>query len=181
MQVTLPKSGSRERSEVSLPGKFAEHEENPGSGAKRRVTMDCSEVLASGPEGRSPKPSCNPSVVMLQSAKARRGNQTEVFLRIGEDAGLRAAQPHDGRRRGFVERPAGPLDKTEALAIVRDMRTEWGRTERALFARRRSRRVWAQGYFATAFFSFPPRFSLFSRISLLSRPAGLDCTQCLAH
>ena len=74
----------------------------------------CHSVI---PEGRSPKPSCNPSVVMLQSAKARRGNQAVVFLRIGEDAGLRAAQPHDGRRRGFVERPY------EALAFVRNMRT----------------------------------------------------------
>ena len=34
----------------------------------------------------------------------------------GESAGLRCAQPRDGQRRGFVERPAGPLDKTESHA-----------------------------------------------------------------
>ena len=78
----------------------------------------------------------------------------------GESAELRAAQPHDGRRRGF-----GPLDKTESLAIVHNSYANGlGLPERGQAAGWRGLEV------ANTFRVLQPRFSL-SRHVFLSRTA----------
>ena len=83
----------------------------------------------------------------------------------GESAGLRCAQPRDGQRRGFVERPAGPLDKTESLAIVHNSYANGlGLPERGQAAGWRGLEV------ANTFRVLQPRFSL-SRHVFLSRTA----------
>ena len=88
--------------------------------------MDCSEVLASGPEGRSPKPSCNPSVVMMREPESgRRGMSLLGACQPDSCFGESAKTPGCAQRSPTMAggEVYGPLDKTEALVIVRNMRT----------------------------------------------------------